>query len=63
MSTRSNSRASAAHTNGIEMIAAARIRRPCNNRPERILSLALLCIYEPGRIPKVALEERDSICV
>ena len=42
MSTRSNNRVSTARTN--EMIAATRIRRPCNSRPGRIISLSVTLV-------------------
>lgn len=59
MSARSRSRVNTGGTNGIESIAAQQIRRPCNRNffdrtrgPKK---------ERAGRIPEVALEERDSI--
>ena len=41
MPARSDSRVNPACKNGIEMIAAMRIRRPCNSKAGRVISLSV----------------------
>ena len=41
MSAKTDSRVSPARTNGVERIAAMRIRRPCNSNPRRVVSLTV----------------------
>jgi hypothetical protein len=68
MPARSNSRVSPARTAGIEIIAALQIRRPCNSRPGRVISLGVITLVaavamlamlvEPTHAQKDKLAER-----
>ena len=44
MSNKGNRRVDPARTNGIEMIAATRIRRPCNSKSVRVISISVTLV-------------------
>lgn len=54
MSTKSISEVGPACTNGIEMIAATRIRRPCNSKPGRVISISVTLLAAIGMLAMFA---------